>query len=114
MSDLFDPAPYLRPLRLDVPGLLKLVEQLMARLPLPTSTAMLRAADGLRAAVASLAERWQPQARPGSQAARAIDQAIDNAWSVLYWRLDAFAGLPVAHWPEAERARQLEELLFPE
>src|SRR4051794_38741315 len=103
MSDHFDPAPYLRPLHLDTAALLKLAEQLLARLPASAAEqrGLQRAADGLRGAVHALTSTWQPAARPDHTAARALDLAIDNAWSVLYWRLDAFAGLPAAHWPLA-------------
>lgn len=115
MSEEFDPTPYLRPPSIDVQAGLSLSVALLRAMPKPPNEGVRKAAVKLRAAAVELQDAWKrgtSTATPGEK--RMADIAIDNAWSALHARLDAYASLPQTHWPKAARAAELIAILFPD
>ena len=115
MADELDPALYVRPPRVDVPGGIALGHQLLAAAPETMPQQATAALTELRAAVTDLESRWaQRDLAPRAEDPRPIDLAADNAWSCLVIRLEAAAALPPDIYPFALRARELLQLLFPD
>src|SRR5262249_4899345 len=48
------------------------------------------------------------------QIRRKADTATDNAWSAVQRRLAAYGQLPVDRYPEAARAQEIDDLIFPD
>ncbi len=114
-SDEFDPTPYLRPPIVDVPSGIALGVALLHATPKIATDSVRKAATKLRMATVGLQEAWSRTGRAASAGERRLaDIAIDNAWSALHARLDAYAALPPSYWPKAERAAELVAALFPD
>jgi hypothetical protein len=115
MSDEFDPAPYLRPPVIDVASGVELGVALLSAMPKSAPDGVRKAATKLRMATVGLQDAWswsEKSATPGEK--RMADIAIDNAWSALHARLDAYASLPQVRWPRSGRAAELAAILFPD
>lgn len=114
MSDEFDPTPYLRPAMTDVQSGIALGVALLNAMPRNAPDNVKKAATKLRMATVGLQDaltRLERGASIGEK--RMADIAIDNAWSALHGRLEAYASLPQAQWPKAARAAELIAALFP-
>jgi hypothetical protein len=115
MSDELDPTPYLRLALTDVPSGIALGVALLTSMPRTAPDNVKKAATKLRMATVGLQDAYSRAERGASLGEkRQADVAIDNAWSALFARLEAFASLPAAHWPRATRAAQLVATLFPD
>lgn len=115
MSDEFDPAPYLRLPVIDVASGVELGAALLSVMPKSAPDGVRKAATKLRMATVGLQDAWswsEKSATPGEK--RMADIAIDNAWSALHARLDAYASLPQVRWPGSARAAEIAAILFPD
>jgi hypothetical protein len=115
MSDEFDPTPYLRLAMTDVPSGISLGVALLSAMPRNAPDNVKKAATKLRMATVGLQDAYSRVERGASLGEkRQADIAIDNAWSALHARLEAYASLPAPHWPRASRAAELLASLFPD
>jgi hypothetical protein len=114
-SNDFDPTPYLRPPLSDVPAGIALGVALLGAMPKNAPDGVRKAATKLRMATVGLQDAWSRSGRSASPGElKLADIAIDSAWSALHARLDAYAALPTAYWPKAERAAELIAEIFPD
>jgi len=114
MRDELDPTPYLRFALTDVPSGIALGVALLSAMPRSAPDNVKKAATKLRMATVGLQDAYSRVERGASLGEkRQADNAIDNAWSALHARLEAYAALPAAHWPRAPRAAELVAALFP-
>lgn len=115
MSDEFDPTPYLRPPVPDVITGITLGVALLNAMPRSAPDGLKKAAGKLRIATVALQDAWnwsERSATPGEK--RMADIAIDNAWTALHSRLEAYSILPQTRWPRSSRAGELLAAVFPD
>ncbi len=112
-SEAFDPLPYVRAPIVDVAGGVGLAVALINHAAPKAPPAVKAAAEQLREATIRLQEAWRKVPREAKADPRPADQALDTAWSALYFRLSGLALLPAAKHPRSARAAELKELLFP-
>lgn len=115
MSDEFDPTPYLRAPVVDVASGISLGVALLNAMPRSAPEGVKKAAMKLRVATVGLQDAWswsERSATPGEK--RMADIAIDNAWSALHSRLEAYSMLPMTRWPRSPRAGELLAAVFPD
>ncbi|MCK6587346.1 MAG: hypothetical protein HUU21_03650 [Polyangiaceae bacterium] len=114
MSEEFDPTPYLRLTITDVPAGIALGVALLGAMPKNAPDNVKKASTKLRMATVGLQEAYTRSERGATLGEkRQADNVIDSAWSALHARLEAYASLPVAHWPRASRAAELLASIFP-
>jgi len=114
MSD-FDMTPYTRMPTLDVPSLIALARQVLAAAPARPKAPLKQSLSALHEATGALEVAYRAHlSSPAGADGRPVDQAADNAWACAYARLASYAALPVAHYPQARRAQELQKQLFPE
>lgn len=114
MSDEFDPTPYLRLAMTDVPSGIALGVALLGAMPRNAPDNVKKAATKLRMATVGLQDAYSRVERGASLSEKRLaDVAIDNAWTALHARLDAYASLPPTHWPRATRAAEIVAAIFP-
>ncbi|APR79648.1 Hypothetical protein A7982_04995 [Minicystis rosea] len=112
MSDDFDPTPYVRPPKIDIPSGVALSVALLSAVPKPRPDHVDKAAKRLRKSVVGLQAAWAKSDIPATPAdKRKADIRIDNAWGMLLDRLEAYASLPVQDFPKAARAREILEAI---
>lgn len=113
MPPAFDYMSYLSRLKLNRANGLALSDALLTA-PKPQTAGVAAAAERLRAAASQLKNDWSERARTEADpaSARPADHAIDNAWSSLHGRLEAYASLPVERYPGASRAEEIIQALF--
>jgi hypothetical protein len=76
---------------------------------------MRKAAQKVRKATIALQESWAKSDASGAPPdRRKADMRTDNAWGIFIDRLEAYASLPVEHYPRAARARTLVDAISPE
>jgi len=115
MSDDFDPTPYVRPPLLDVASGVALATSLLHAVPKDAPKPMRKAAQKVRKTTVAIQEAWAKSDASGAPPdRRKADIRIDNAWGIFLDRLEAYASLPVEHFPKAARARVLIDAISPE
>src|SRR4051812_26008784 len=115
MSDDFDATPYVRPPILDVPSAVALGIALLTAMPKAPPDNVKKAAKKLHKDVVALQAAWaKADALPAPPDKRKADMRTDNAWGVFLDRLEAYARLPVEHYPKAARARELVDTISPD
>lgn len=115
MSDEFDATPYLRPPVPDVITGITLGVALLNAMPRSAPEGLKKAAGKLRISTVALQDAWnwsERSATPGEK--RMADIAIDNAWTALHSRLEAYSILPQIRWPKAPRAGEILAAVFPD
>jgi hypothetical protein len=115
-ATIFDPAPYMRPPRLDVRQAVSLSIALLSALPKNAGPSTKKAARRLRSAAQDLQTAWshrQRAASPRPTEKVKADRRIDGAWGALKARLEAYGWLPADFYPRAPRAEELVASVFP-
>ena len=114
----FDPAPYLRPPRLDVRQGVALAIALLSAVPNDATPGMKRTARAIRKHTVGLKKAWGEKRRATTTAKRSdkvqVDRRVDTVWGALRMRLEGCAVLPVEAHPRSEEARGLLAILFPD
>lgn len=109
----FDPTPYFRAPKLDVPAAIGLGCALITAVPKGLGSAVNKAAARLRETIVALQRVWAANSLLVKNAdPRPADQDIDGAWGRLYRRIEDYAGLPRDRYPRATRAQELLQTLF--
>ena len=115
MSDDFDPTPYVRPPIIDVASGVALATSLLNAVPKDPPESMRKAAQKVRKTTLALQQAWAKSDESGAPLdRRKADMRTDNAWGIFLDRLEAYASLPVEHYPKAARARALIDAISPE
>ena len=110
-----DPSVYVRPPVLDVASAIALATALLAAAPKDLSDSERRAAKRLRKDSGSLQDAWaKADAAAPVADRRKVDTRVDNAWAILLDRAAAYASLPVATYPRADRARAIVTAIAPD
>lgn len=115
MESPFDPSPYTRVPQQTVPGAIALAAKLLALTPADAPPAVNRAARRVRVRSGELSAKWQARdtATPSPRDPRPVDLRNDRLWSAVHGRLDALDGVDPADVPEAKRAVELRDIVFP-
>jgi hypothetical protein len=115
MSEDFDPTPYVRPPVLDVASGVALGIALLTGMPKSAPDGARKAARKLRKGVEELQSAWAASGRSsGPSERRPADIRVDKAWAALHARLDAYSSLPADEHPNARRAGELVDIIYPE
>lgn len=115
MEDSFDPSPYTRLPQMPVGMIIALATQLDAAALRGAPPPVNRAARRMRQRCTELKAQWD--ARDTAQRTRdprPIDLRNDRLWGAVFRRLDAFDGLDPADVPDAPRALEIRDALFPQ
>lgn len=114
MSTVLDFSDYARPPVINAASGFALGTALLAAVPKNATPEVTRSAKALRKATIGLQDEWIKHSKSGPAAdARPFDIALDNAWSALLERLEAYSWLPSDQYPDAVRAADLSKILFP-
>ena len=114
-SEEIDLSAYVRPPVLDVASGVALSAALLAAVQKDASEGVKRAAKKLRKDAQLLQEAWsKSDVVAPTPDRRKVDTRVDNAWGMLLDRLESYAGLPIAAFPKATRAREVVNLVSPE
>jgi len=110
----FDPSNYVRPPVLSVASGFALATALLSACPKSVTPELRNAARRLRKATLELQTQWLARDRSSvREDKRPADQRVDNGWSALERRVDAYSWLPQSEYPLATRAAELHQLMFP-
>ncbi len=113
-----DPSVYVRPPVMTVAGGITLcrvvVDASPATMPAFVKKAATRLVEVAEAAQVAHTARKKALAKGGEEDARVVDKAGDNSWGALRGRLQMYALLPEATYPDAKRANEIVASLFGE
>ncbi len=110
----FDSKAYTQLPIFDVSGATALATSLNSALPKGISAPVKTAAREMMTAAAALAKAWRDEQNSATDERRPAHLAIGRAWSAFSARLDTSTSLPVEHYPQASRAREVSAILFPD
>lgn len=116
MSEVeFDPTPYLHAPIVDAPSALALAQALHSSSMKGATPEVKRAETKMMKARDALQSAWTAfaAASPGADK-RPADVRLDNAWSALQRRIEAYSWLPHESHPQAKVAEEILGKLFPE
>lgn len=108
-----DPTKYVTTPILDVAGTVALGLQLVGLVPRGLAADPRHAARSLRDSLVTLQDRWRQRDRASTPALRPLDLALDNAWSALLQRIEAWLTVREAEPELALRASKVIAALFP-
>jgi hypothetical protein len=115
IDSTFDPSLYSKPPVLTLESGIALCRALATAVPRGMPVLVKRAGEKLTrvadAAQDALARRQREDSGLTKEDQRFTDLDTDQAWRILFARLDAYALLPIAPYPKAARARELHTLL---
>ncbi len=98
---------------LDVPGAVALGIKLLGLVPKQAPATVKSAARAMRASVLDLQSDWAKREAAAAPELRPLDLALDNAWSGLLARLEAWESIAADCPDEAKKAAELVAKLFP-
>jgi hypothetical protein len=114
MSEPIDAMPYATQFQGDVPTTLALAQALLAGVPAQANTAVQRASAALATQRGVLLRGWDLTHHLPQNVARVdADHRMDNAWAMIFQRLEAYTWLPVIDHPRVPEAVALLHRLFP-
>ena len=100
--------------RVGVASATALTTSLVSAMPAGAPKIVKEAASKMVEAKDALVLSWRTEPTPTESDRRPADVALDRAWAALPARLKAFTALPVADFPETEKAEMLLRQVFPD